>query len=164
MERVAFDAGKPDLELLRQVILRRLREQPDWRTLDPDPANAYERYLQLAPPRYDDRDVLDRSILDVFWQLVIEGIVAPGISANHGGFPWFRITQHGEKVLREKSTFPTIAVGISNYCTNAFRGLTRRLSRTSARVWTRSLEAASSHRRSWWASRPSAYLTSCAKH
>ena len=105
MEYVAFDAGKPDLDLLRQVIFRRLRDQSDWRTIDTDPAEAFKKYLHLAPPRHDDQQILENCVLEVFWQLAIEGIIAPG-SGNQGGFPWFRVTQYGRIVLREHEYVP----------------------------------------------------------
>jgi hypothetical protein len=108
---ISFNAADPDLAVLRQVIFARLREQSDWKHLDPDPAQGYQQYLVLSPPRYDDRQVLEYCVLEVFWQLVSEGIIAPGVSANQGGFPWFRITQYGRRVLTEREYVPHDTLG-----------------------------------------------------
>jgi hypothetical protein len=59
MDKVRFDAGKPDLSLLRQVILRRLRSQPGWNTLDANARDAYHQYLEL----HRAEEVLNRSVL-----------------------------------------------------------------------------------------------------
>src|SRR5687767_3740232 len=98
MVRIKFDPAKPDLALLRQVILRRLRQDTSWHQLDPDPEIGYQNYLELAPA-FNANQILVWSVLEVFWELVSEGVVAPGWSSVQPGFPWFRITQHGKAVL-----------------------------------------------------------------
>jgi hypothetical protein len=111
MDRVQFDADHPDLALLRQAIFRRLRTERDWKQIDVDVTEGYRNYVELAPPRANDRRVLELAVLEVFWQLVNEGIVAPGTSANQGGFPWFRITQYGQRVLADDDYMPHDRLG-----------------------------------------------------
>lgn len=111
MEPIAFDVTNPDLNILREVIFGRLRSQSDWKTIDSDPVAAYRGYLTLSPPRQDDATLLEFLILEVFWQLTIEGIIAPGISGNQGGFPWFRVTAFGKKVIEQKGYVPNDRLG-----------------------------------------------------
>jgi hypothetical protein len=106
MHKVPFDAAHPDLEMVRQVVLRRLREQPGWKALEEPLGRSFGPYFDLSPPRHDDTDVLGFTILEVFWQLVVEGIIAPGVSANQGGFPHFRVTTYGRTVLQERDYSP----------------------------------------------------------
>jgi hypothetical protein len=106
MDRIQFDANVPNLVLLRQAIFRRLRAQEDWHQLDVDVREGYQHYVELTPPRANDVRVLELSVLEVFWQLVGEGIIAPGWSANQGSFPWFRITQYGQRALAEHDYMP----------------------------------------------------------
>ncbi len=84
MERLQFDASSPDLTLVRQAIFQRLRDQHSWNhLLYPTTSNhGFEGYLDLNPPRMDDVVVFQRCVMDVFWQLVTEGILAPGENAG----------------------------------------------------------------------------------
>ena len=39
------------------------------------------------------------AVIDVFWQLVAEGILAPGLDASHRDLPWFHVTAYGRKAI-----------------------------------------------------------------
>lgn len=43
---------------------------------------------------------------EVFWQLLIEGIVAPGINSWNFELPWFHVTDYGQKVLADSAGHP----------------------------------------------------------
>jgi hypothetical protein len=45
-------------------------------------------------------------VLQVFWQLVIEGILAPGTSGQSPELPWFHITEYGKAVVQSSDLNP----------------------------------------------------------
>jgi hypothetical protein len=108
MEKVQFDAGRPDLSLLRQAILRRLRAQPGWNQLDAS-VDAYGPYLEL----HGAQEVLNRSLLMVFYELVNEGVISPGVSCTNSmcHFPWFQVTDFGREMLATSEYVPHDKVG-----------------------------------------------------
>jgi len=108
MVRFKFDARQPDLWRLRQVIFQRLREQTDWKHVDSDPTGAFAKYIELDPPRYDDKQIFEASVGEVFWQLALEGVITPGLgtSTSNMTFPWFRVTDHGKRVLADREYVP----------------------------------------------------------
>ena len=110
MTHIRFDSTNPDLALLRQAILQRLREQPNWNQLDSDPEQSYQKYLEVVPA-FNANQILVWSVLEVFWQLVTEGIVAPGWSSGQSGFPWFRVTQYGRAILAQSEYVPHDPLG-----------------------------------------------------
>ncbi len=67
---------------------------------------GFKAFVELTPPRHDDRDVFEKTVLEVFWQLTVEEIIAPGVSGNQGGFPRFRVTSHGHRVLADRDYVP----------------------------------------------------------
>jgi hypothetical protein len=42
----------------------------------------------------------------VFWQLVVEGVLAPGMDYNNLKLPWFHITEYGREVLASSGPQP----------------------------------------------------------
>jgi len=47
-------------------------------------------------------------VLEVFWELARVGVIVPGNSTEgaHAGFPWFRLTAYGRRVLETGDYFP----------------------------------------------------------
>ena len=43
---------------------------------------------------------------DVFWELVIQGVLAPGYNTANPNLPHFHRTEYGEKVLAEEKFIP----------------------------------------------------------
>jgi hypothetical protein len=105
MPPLRFDVANPDPKILRQAIFARLRDtmkaNPHWQQIEDDNGKAFERYLTLDPQRYGDPQVFARCVLDVFWQFVGEGILAPGINlgSHNCNLPWFHITPYGHTVI-----------------------------------------------------------------
>jgi hypothetical protein len=102
MARLIFDGSNPNLTLVRQVIFRRLRDQKDsnlsWRELEDDNARGFEPYVEFPHPYYG-ANTFAMAVIDVFWQLVSEGILAPGLNASCRDLPWFHVTAYGRKVI-----------------------------------------------------------------
>src|SRR6266566_8713944 len=101
MDRPKFDAAQPNHPLVRQVVLQRLRQSPGWEQIEDDNAKGFKSFVDFDPPRPNDADVFGLIVLDVFWQLVTEGVLAPGKSlagAHMQNLPWFHRTAYGQAV------------------------------------------------------------------
>jgi hypothetical protein len=100
MDKPKFDAASPDLSLVRQIVLQRLRQSPEWNQFD-DVASAFTPLVDFNPARPGDYGVFGVCLLDVFWQLVSEGVLAPGLTLNGSmmNLPWFHRTAYGQKVI-----------------------------------------------------------------
>lgn len=96
MGRIPLDPRNPDLETIRQVFLERLRREPNWQSLDPT-GEGFAPYVECAGS-FDAR-AFTLAAHKVFWQLLIEGIVAPGKDSSNLNLPWFHVTDYGKQVL-----------------------------------------------------------------
>ncbi len=88
-----------NLELVRSIVLHRLQKDKNYRQLSlqwiPQEVGDYVRFEPLS--------VRDRFLdleNEVLWQLIIQGVIIPG------DLPWFRITDHGRKVLEAERPIP----------------------------------------------------------
>lgn len=91
-----FDCANPLVKDARRILLDRLRTDSDFDQIGTDPT-YYAPYVEYTGPAHPH--VLPTYILRAFWQLVIEGIVAPGQNPSHPNFPYFCITEYGEQVF-----------------------------------------------------------------
>jgi hypothetical protein len=91
-------------------VLQRLLKEPSWEQLDDDNAKSFEPFLTFNPPRPNDREVFGRCLLDVFWQFVAEGVLAPGKGIGGGTYmqnlPWFHRTAYGAGVIAAGEYMP----------------------------------------------------------
>src|ERR1017187_9363482 len=105
MAKPQFQAAHPDLELVRQAIFNRLLgdAHPDpnqrWSQTNPDQGRGFDRYLEFVPDDRNARDVFDMCVIDVFWQLISEGVLAPGLNTSNRNLPFFHVTAYGRLVL-----------------------------------------------------------------
>lgn len=75
MGRTLFNPQNPDLDVVRQILLERLRKEPDWNSID-HTGTGFTPYVEYeGTPSPEELAFLS---LQVFWQLIIEGILAPG--------------------------------------------------------------------------------------
>lgn len=105
MTEIKFTSDDLDnLELVRQIVFRRLRED-NWNHLyDPWEERTTGKFVQFEFPNLRDRfHVLTQEIM---WQLIIQNVITPGMNASNIELPWFRITSYGEKVLAEERFSP----------------------------------------------------------
>ena len=105
MDRIAFDTANPDFTLVRHVVISRLRSDPAWQQLDYD-GQGFLQFVELTPPRPQDSRAFAFFALDVFWELVIEGVLAPGLNSANPSLPHFHITQYGHRALAEAEYQP----------------------------------------------------------
>jgi hypothetical protein len=102
--KILFDPNTADLETARQIVLARLRADQGFRQLDrsgegfspfvdyPEGGNARWKLVVLA--------------IEVFWLLVGEGILSPGMNYHNLDLPWFHITDYGRIVLASEEPQP----------------------------------------------------------
>jgi len=100
---IPFDARNPDLDAVRQIVVERLRRDASWNHLDTT-GDGYAPYADYV--EQDGRRPLLFLAQEVFVQLFVEGILAPGSDSNNLNLPWFHITRHGREVLASSEPQP----------------------------------------------------------
>src|SRR5258706_16253554 len=98
MAGIPFNPQTPDLEAVRQIIFERLRREPGWKQVDVS-GDGYAPYVEYKGSSHDARNVLIFSAQEVFWRLIVEGILSPGINSMSLDLPWFHVTTYGKQVL-----------------------------------------------------------------
>ena len=97
-------ADRDNLELVRNVVLARLREEK-WESLyDPWDDRDVSKFITFENP--PTKDLFFVLMQEVVWQLIIQGVLTPGKDAPNPELPWFRITSYGSKVLQEERFIP----------------------------------------------------------
>lgn len=84
-----------NLELVRQIILRRLREDDSWSQFDYS-GQGLDRYVEVHPALQSRFRVLSNQVM---WELIIQGVITPGRDSANPNLPWFRVTEYGEDVI-----------------------------------------------------------------
>jgi hypothetical protein len=105
--RVKFDEShKDDIGLVREIFLRRLREDgsrwSQFGTLDPE----FERFLEF--PSAKEKYRFDDLLRQVIWEFIVQGVIAPGNGFNYSGanIRFFTVTDFGHKVLSAGRVIP----------------------------------------------------------
>jgi hypothetical protein len=108
-ERIPFDFRSPDLETVRQIVLERLRRDTAWRQLD-NSGDGFAPFVDYVAQNESDRQHGRHLLLfmaqEVFWQFVVEGLLAPGMDHSNLKLPWFHITKYGGDVLASSEPQP----------------------------------------------------------
>ncbi len=101
--KIPFDPERADVETARQIVFARLRADPGWRCVDKtgDGFTPFVEYLGR-----EGRWRLVTLASEVFWLLVCEGILCPGMDYNNPDLPWFHVTAYGLKVLSSPAPQP----------------------------------------------------------
>jgi hypothetical protein len=76
--------------------MERLRSDPNWNQLNPT-GQDFAPYVECVGGF--DAHIFQFNAHKVFWQLLIEGIVAPGMNSSNLNLPWFHVTEYGKRVL-----------------------------------------------------------------
>lgn len=99
------DSDFDNLELVRQIVLYRLKHDHKWDQFDHIWSEQRTgRFVQFDPPRLRDRFVVLAN--EVMWQLLIQGVITVGVNASNPNLPFFRITDYGAKVLEAERFVP----------------------------------------------------------
>ena len=99
MAGIPFSPNSPDMEAVRQIIFARLRAEPDWKHLDRT-GDGYAPYVQYEGGEQNGRRALLFAAQEAFWQLMFEGVLAPGSDSSNLELPWFHVTRYGHEVLK----------------------------------------------------------------
>jgi len=104
-----LDSTHDALSTARQIVIERLRRDASWDHLDRS-GEGFSPFVEYVAPnepaRQNARSLLVFLAQEVFWQLLIEGIVAPGMNSSNLDLPRFHITEHGRKVLASSEPQP----------------------------------------------------------
>jgi hypothetical protein len=94
-----------------EIIFERPRRDPGWQQLD-HTGEGYVGYVEFVGSR--NPRALVFAAQEVFWQLVIEGILAPGIDSSDLNLPWFHVTEYGKDVVQSGGANPHDPTGYLN--------------------------------------------------
>jgi hypothetical protein len=103
MVRLSFDPSNPDLSLVRHAVLLRLRQDRGFAAIDYS-GDGFSEYVDFRDP--SSRQIFAVLAQEVFWALVVEGVLSPGRDYNDDKLPWFHITAYGGRVLRSAEPQP----------------------------------------------------------
>ena len=105
MSPITFTQADVDnLELVRQIVFRRLKDR-EWEQLyDPWDERVAGKYVSFRPDCLRTRFI--ELVLEVMWQLIIQGVITPGRDAPNPALPWFRITTYGRTILETERFVP----------------------------------------------------------
>lgn len=105
-QKPCFDSSKPDaFDVVRGVLLDRIRNERSFTQFSPNYfGGGFSDRVTYATAR--DQEALPRFLLDAFWSLVIEGIIAPGSEKGDPNTAFFHVTEHGKRVFTEPDYQP----------------------------------------------------------
>src|SRR5882724_8366475 len=84
------------------MMFERLRTDSRWKSFN-GLGNDYSGYVEFEGR---SQEQLAFYVLQVFWQLVNESILAPGSSGQSPNLPWFHLTECGKKVIQSGESSP----------------------------------------------------------
>ncbi len=98
------ESDRDNLELVRQIVLYRLKHDSDWNQFDYVWGERGSSFVEFESGRLRGRfSVLAN---EVMWQLLIQGVITVGMNASNPNLPFFRITDYGHKVLEGQRFIP----------------------------------------------------------
>jgi hypothetical protein len=99
---IPYDPAKPDRIAVRRILLEWLRSNPSGHL--PVSGQEYDALVEYTGQR--NPQVLAFHAMEAFWQLLVEGIVAPGMNSSNVNLPWFHVTDYGQAVLAGEPAHP----------------------------------------------------------
>ena len=105
--KLCFDLSKPDaFDVARRAFLIRLRAEPSWHWLGlSNPEPEFRPHVDFVSS-YDRGEGFKRILLDVYWALIAEGVIAPGSAGRWGEVYEFHLTEYGRRLLAEPDYQP----------------------------------------------------------
>lgn len=101
-----------NLEFARQIVLQRLRDDSRWTQFDYIWDSRRQGYVLFEQDYLRSRFV--ELVNEIMWQLIIQGIISPGMNALNPNLPHFHVTEYGRKVLEENRIVPHDPTGYLN--------------------------------------------------
>ena len=106
MDKISFNPDeKGGLELARAVVLRHLKEDRNCQQYQ-HVISSLDNYVDFIGDLQKGRSRFQMLALDVLWELMIQGVIAPGLNAANPNLPFFHITEYGERVISEQKYMP----------------------------------------------------------
>jgi len=106
MSKISFDPSEEGgLELVRAIVLKRLREDKSWNQYD-STGSGFDNFVEFIDATGNGQRRFAFLVQDVIWEFIIQGIIAPGLNPRNPNLPWFHLTEHGKKVLDSGEFLP----------------------------------------------------------
>ena len=106
MDKINFDPSEEGgFELARAIVLQRLKEDTSWSQYDHS-GTGFNRYVEYVGDPEAGRRRLCFLAQDILWELMIQGVIAPGLNINNPNLPFFHITEYGGKVISAGKYLP----------------------------------------------------------
>jgi hypothetical protein len=83
---------------LRPFVIDVLRREPETQYVH------VEHEIRRIAPEYKSADEL--KLYDIFWELLIQGILAPGFNSSNVNLPFIHVTEYGMKCIEANSILP----------------------------------------------------------
>ncbi len=98
-----FECANPSVRAARQILLDAIAANPQQGQLDVT-GQSYAPFVEYVGPQ--NPGILAFAIQEAFWQLLVEGILAPGMNSHNMNLPWFHVTEYGRAVLAAQPAHP----------------------------------------------------------
>jgi hypothetical protein len=105
LSAIRFDPATDGLEIVRSIVFQRLRVDASWNHLPTGP-EGFSSHVHWAGHPYQTQDRFLFLVHEVMWELIIAGVLSPGLNANNPNLPWFHVTDYGRRVLKEERFVP----------------------------------------------------------
>ena len=84
---------------LRPLVLEALRQEPDTQF-----ASLHARVADMASNYNRVHDEL--LVREIIWELLVQGVLAPGLNRTNLEFPWIHVTEYGVQCLEAGAILP----------------------------------------------------------
>lgn len=111
MSKIPFDVDRDDLATVRQIFLKKLRNDGGWNNLGPAEFNDYVEFTGPHPAERGAPAKLEQLTVAVFWELVGQGILVPGHGYSNPNLPRFMRTLYGRRLLQSDEPTPHDPLG-----------------------------------------------------
>jgi hypothetical protein len=106
VDKITFDPNEQGgLELARVIVLQRLRDDHSWNQHG-TVSREFDRYVDYVGDSEEGRRRFASLVQDILWELMIQGVIAPGLNVSNPNLPFFHITEYGKKVISEQKYMP----------------------------------------------------------
>jgi len=83
---------------LRPLVLDVLDRNPETQFVE------VENKIRSISPEYQSSDALE--LHDILWELLIQGVIAPGFNSSNLNLPFMHVTEYGKRCLQANSILP----------------------------------------------------------